>query len=113
MNILTYEPPTISAASIVAICLSASDKPWVLVSDVCAKTGLTRREVRHIASELGLACGNQGIALMDRLTPEEQQHAFYRVRSQAMSMLKRAKKMRQNMKRLGTYTQQEFDYVTQ
>ena len=69
--------------------------PWVSVYELAVRTHLTRREIRQIASERGYAGSNNGIAKLDRLTPSEQEHAFNRIRSQAMSMLRRCKLMKQ------------------
>lgn len=83
--------------------LRMSPNPWVLVSELIVKTGYSRREIRELASERGYASGNDGLALIDRLSPAEQMAAFRRIKNQAFTMLRRAKRMRQKMRAAGTY----------
>jgi len=84
--------------------LRMSPNPWVNVSELVVRTGYSRREIRDLASERGYASGNDGLALLDRLSPQEQMAAFRRIKNQALSMLKRAKRMRVRMRAAGTYT---------
>lgn len=76
---------------------------WRRVDVLEAITGLSRREIRELASERGYAAGNRGIAKMERLTPEEQIAALRRIEGQAKAMLARRKKMRNIMRLAGTY----------
>jgi hypothetical protein len=78
-------------------------QPWVKVEDLCFLTGLTRREIRELASERGYAAGNYGIAKMEMLEPDEQLAALRRIEGQAKAMLVRRKKMRNHMRIAGTY----------
>lgn len=77
--------------------LSNSPRVWIKVADLTKACNLTRREIRQLASERGYACGNEGIAKLDRLSHEEQEHAYNRIKSQAMSMLVRCRKMRETI----------------
>lgn len=75
--------------------LSKSPSLWHTAKDLSRATGLTPREIRVLANERGYASGNDGYAKLNRLSPDEQEHAFNRIRSQAMAMLIRCKRMRQ------------------
>ena len=88
--------------------LRMSPAPWVLVSELVIRTGYSRREIRELASERGYASGNDGLAILERLSPQEQNAAFKRIKNQALTMLKRAKKMRTLMKLAGTYKLKEI-----
>ena len=83
--------------------LKVSPNPWVKVGELVVRTGYSRREIRDLASERGYASGNDGLAILERLSPQEQMAAFHRITNQAISMLKRAKRMRTLMKLAGTY----------
>jgi len=88
--------------------LRMSPAPWVLVSELVIRTGYSRREIRELASERGYASGNDGLAILERLSPQEQNAAFKRIKNQALTMLKRAKKMRSLMRLAGTYKLKEI-----
>jgi len=81
----------------------STGRVWYHVEDLCNLTGLTRREIREMASERGYAAGNLGIAKVERLAPEDQLAALRRIEGQAKAMLVRRKKMRNHMRIAGTY----------
>jgi len=82
---------------------------WCHVADLCALTGLTRREIRERSHERGYAESNHGLAKLERLSPPEALAALRRTRNKALSGLKKLKHQEIILRRAGTLPMVEIE----